>query len=241
MTSDEDEMLKHNPYKVGTESHDVFNAAWGASTKAKRNTRAEVEEAFLLPTRAIANLAAHQKQLDMDGCMVGVSGQALDEVLNYVALKSAQHDKLPNGKFKRGDMVRKKGDKGQWHGKIVGEYSTKCTPIGYAVESVYEENSVQIYPEKALEAWEHKPNQLPRIEGWQPIETAPKDGTKILLGYFPGASKDWPDWSSAPESWRCAFWNRTKQKWIEGKTYLSSEGFYSPTHWMPLPQPPKHT
>lgn len=64
-------------------------------------------------------------------------------------------------KFKRGDYVRKKGDKGQWHGVICGTYSTDCTPIGYAVESVFERNSVQIYPESALEPWE-KPDTIAR-------------------------------------------------------------------------------
>jgi hypothetical protein len=60
----------------------------------------------------------------------------------------------PIGKFKRGDRVRKKGDKGQWHGHIVGEYSATCTTIGYAVESERETGSVQIYPESALELYE---------------------------------------------------------------------------------------
>ena len=55
-----------------------------------------------------------------------------------------------NPKFKYGDRVRKKGDKGQWHGCVVGFYSTDITPIGYAVESERETGSVQIYPEKAL-------------------------------------------------------------------------------------------
>lgn len=59
------------------------------------------------------------------------------------------------GVFKIGDTVRKKGNKGQWRGFIVGTYSTKCTPEGYAVESVYEDNSVQIYPASALEPWVH--------------------------------------------------------------------------------------
>lgn len=54
-------------------------------------------------------------------------------------------------KFAMGDRVRKKGDKGQWHGKIVGFYSASCTPLGYAVESERETGSVQIYPESALE------------------------------------------------------------------------------------------
>lgn len=56
--------------------------------------------------------------------------------------------------FKRGDYVRKKGDKGQWRGVVVGEYSTDCTAQGYAVESVLEKNSVQIYPASALELWQ---------------------------------------------------------------------------------------
>lgn len=67
-------------------------------------------------------------------------------------------------KFKRGDRVRKRGSKGQWHGRIVGEYSASCTPIGYAVESERETGSVQIYPEDALEALGDDVNQRVRAE-----------------------------------------------------------------------------
>lgn len=53
-------------------------------------------------------------------------------------------------KFKIGDKVQKiKGS--QWHGTIVGTYSTELTPEGYAVESFTEKGSVQIYPAAALE------------------------------------------------------------------------------------------
>jgi dihydrofolate reductase (trimethoprim resistance protein) len=52
-------------------------------------------------------------------------------------------------KFKLGDRVRKtKG--AQWHGTVVGFYSTDLTPHGYCVESLTELGSVQIYPEAAL-------------------------------------------------------------------------------------------
>lgn len=52
--------------------------------------------------------------------------------------------------FKLGDRVKKiKGS--QWHGHIVGWYRTELTPEGYAVESMYEKGSVQIYPAAALE------------------------------------------------------------------------------------------
>lgn len=55
-------------------------------------------------------------------------------------------------KFTRGDTVRKvKGS--QWHGTVVGTYSTALTPEGYAVESATERGSVQIYPAAALEPW----------------------------------------------------------------------------------------
>lgn len=53
-------------------------------------------------------------------------------------------------KFSIGDRVQKtKGS--QWHGTVVGTYSTELTPEGYAVESQYESGSVQIYPAAALE------------------------------------------------------------------------------------------
>jgi hypothetical protein len=58
-------------------------------------------------------------------------------------------------KFKLGDTVRKsKGS--QWHGTVVGTYSTALTPEGYAVESWTETGSVQIYPAAALEFWKPK-------------------------------------------------------------------------------------
>lgn len=58
-------------------------------------------------------------------------------------------DQLSPGKFKLGDLVTKtKGS--SWTGHVVGSYTTKLTPIGYAVESINEPGSVQIYPEAAL-------------------------------------------------------------------------------------------
>lgn len=53
-------------------------------------------------------------------------------------------------KYKLGDLLTKKSGS-QWTGIVVGFYSTKRTPHGYAIESIFEEGSVQIYPEKALE------------------------------------------------------------------------------------------
>jgi dihydrofolate reductase (trimethoprim resistance protein) len=57
-----------------------------------------------------------------------------------------------NARFRVGEWVRKKRGS-QWHGKIVGTYSTDLTPEGYCVESATESGSVQIYPVGALELW----------------------------------------------------------------------------------------
>lgn len=59
---------------------------------------------------------------------------------------------------------------------------------------------------------------------WQPIETAPRDGTEVLLfdngiyGLGWWALGEWRDFGDAG----CA----------------GSEAF-APTHWMPLPKPPR--
>lgn len=81
--------------------------------------------------------------------------------------------------FKRGDHVRKiKGS--QWHGYIVGEYSSSLTPEGYAVESEFEKGSVQIYPSYALEFIPEKESEFsPEEES----ESAPlKSFIKYILG-----------------------------------------------------------
>lgn len=56
---------------------------------------------------------------------------------------------------------------------------------------------------------------------WQPIETAPKDGTQILLGKVGG-------------SMIVGFWNG--YAWDDGD-FDSNVSW--PSHWMPLPEPPK--
>lgn len=55
-------------------------------------------------------------------------------------------------KWDLGMTVQKKSGS-NWHGTIVGFYSTALTPEGYAVESNFEPGSVQIYPVQALELW----------------------------------------------------------------------------------------
>jgi len=65
---------------------------------------------------------------------------------------------------------------------------------------------------------------------WQPIETAPLDGTKMLLCMLPevgfgvviGYYRDSPLWGPV--------WD-----WDDGHTVEAPAGA---THWMPVPEPP---
>jgi hypothetical protein len=75
------------------------------------------------------------------------------------------------------------------------------------------------------------------MTGWQPIETAPKDGTFILGAYFYNGHE--PDYSIVR-------WN--KKDWLgycDGDRSILSQGdtytdYHEPfcTHWMPLPAAP---
>jgi hypothetical protein len=71
---------------------------------------------------------------------------------------------------------------------------------------------------------------------WQPIETAPKDGTRILVvdcGFVQIAR------------WDEEFDNYNDRQGVPAwATFACDDGFYSeyaenPTHWMPLPEPPR--
>jgi hypothetical protein len=69
-------------------------------------------------------------------------------------------------------------------------------------------------------------------EGWQPIETAPKDGHEVIIATWGSAGRCcadvcyWSDddYNDLGPSWR--FW-----RW----------SMLTPTHWMPLPSPPAAT
>ena len=70
------------------------------------------------------------------------------------------------------------------------------------------------------------------MSGWQPIETAPKDGTAILV-YFP---KDFFDRKRNHQT--VVYW-AIKDPWVTGwEVYGGSFLSIEPTHWMPLPDPP---
>ena len=72
---------------------------------------------------------------------------------------------------------------------------------------------------------------------WQPIESAPKDGTPVLLfdpvfqRHIGSFVEEWYKTEYVPEHR-----TYTRQKWVcwSNRTNLD----FKPTHWMPLPEPP---
>jgi len=69
---------------------------------------------------------------------------------------------------------------------------------------------------------------------WQPIETAPKDGSAVML--IDERCEYLPDrWAIAywrPDSWA----NDWRVCGADGRDYQTD---IEPTHWQPLPEPPK--
>ena len=124
-------------------------------------TERRVEEQALQIAIVALNRLANLGNGDVRGNSIGndIAAEAIDRIdaLNAAPAKGGGSMKevfvRPRdvyAKFQLGDTVRKtKGS--QWHGKVVGTYSTTLTPEGYAVESSTEIGSVQIYPAAALE------------------------------------------------------------------------------------------
>lgn len=88
-----------------------------------------------------------------------------------------------------------------------------------------------------------------RAGDWRPIETAPLDGTAVLL-YVPG-QKSWHRLTGMPDM-MIGMWtnqNYTPAGWFGDygdvdQGYESTGAYFEherldPTHWMPLPPPPR--
>jgi hypothetical protein len=65
--------------------------------------------------------------------------------------------------------------------------------------------------------------------GWLPIETAPKDGTKVLVGRFAEGDRD--------GLVEVDFWHDIKRHGYNGCGRFNAQ-YWPPTHWMPLPARP---
>ena len=97
-----------------------------------------------------------------------------------------------------------------------------CNPLRYA----YEREAVEIKIATAL-----REAKSQALTDWQPIETAPKDGTEVLLwtDEYPrvvsASYREFGEWEG---------WTFTDEALAD----IQPEGPREPSHWMPLPPPP---
>lgn len=88
--------------------------------------------------------------------------------------------------------------------------------------------------------------QLEGQEGWQPIETAPKDGSLVLLWGDASLTEAAVGWWSGEKNYPWAFIDSTErveplccdhaaEDLVLPNAFSAENG---PTHWMPLPSPP---
>lgn len=84
--------------------------------------------------------------------------------------------------------------------------------------------------------------------GWQPIVTAPKDGTEVIVGV--DIATVWVTrgawYRSAEEVKRIESlgWDADDVGWWSYKHSITQEkleGIYEPTHWLPMPEPPENS
>jgi hypothetical protein len=73
---------------------------------------------------------------------------------------------------------------------------------------------------RAIQAAKEQQNE------WRPIDSAPRDGTCVLL-FAPG-------WKAASTAW--TFGN---DEWQDCPYHHGGNPAWKPTHWRPLPSPPK--
>jgi hypothetical protein len=75
-------------------------------------------------------------------------------------------------------------------------------------------------------------------QNWLPIESAPKDGTQILLYYPEYHRKVWVGHYYNRETYNHGKLQSKNEGWHNGADTLGLVKECQPTHWMPLPEAP---
>ena len=106
-------------------------------------------------------------------------------------------------------------------GTMRGEHPSS----GIFAEAIHERCGLLL---RALKQREARVRELEAAQEWQPIETAPKDGTSVLISN--GVSVGEAHYEEYAEGWFWAGGHSTDA--VDYKVW-------TPTHWRPLPPPPK--
>jgi hypothetical protein len=94
------------------------------------------------------------------------------------------------------------------------------------------QNKTEPKPPSVEEPREEGLDVTPCSASWLMIETAPKDGTQILI--TDGEQIEVGHWGTVP----CTISARCGWRYGPGDIYSGYDEMETPTHWMPLPSPP---
>ena len=163
----------------------------------------------------------------------------VDEAMNHArnelerAFEKWLTDECPSGDC---ESVQEQWDDSFAHQELVDELQPVMV-LTFEVHQLREQaanNSIQIeLLEHKLESFREENERLKADAGlieWQPIETAPKDGTDILV--MTGETMHVVRWINIHGDFD--YWAVDDNK--HGPFTLRGK---APTHWMPLPEPPK--
>ena len=123
-----------------------------------------------------------------------------------------------------------------WPRPVMWMYCAECNAKGPRVMMQRNEEA-EDWMGRAIAAWNNRiPDPAADLErAWQPIETAPKDGTSIIIGC---------DYDRLGKSRVTMAWYE-QSMWVEAKhwdddveDWVFLECAFRATHWMPLPPPP---
>jgi len=120
----------------------------------------------------------------------------------------------------------------------LNEYGSNCDEINVTQTNGSRDPMFREFAAKALLKRITAP-QEPAAAGWMTIETAPKDGARVLL-YFPlFGSKDHQEfgrWDAQPYNKKPnPFWSGDMERNYGVCWYRK----YPPSHWMPIPTAPR--
>lgn len=90
--------------------------------------------------------------------------------------------------------------------------------------------------EKRTEQAERDRDTLAKeVRAWRPIETAPKDGTRLVLHGLQRGS-----WGYSPDEYVTTFgrWDKNESRWINEQQQGYIHRPFIPSLWLPLPEAP---
>jgi hypothetical protein len=118
---------------------------------------------------------------------------------------------------------------------------TKLLNAGHSIEEILTNKSL-LQKENQSIKYNYIIEKMSDKPQWQPIETAPKDGTQILsyhnreILYSNGERKKF-EWIQIVRWAEVMQWDNPEDEydWLTGSNFDEPT---DPTHWMPLPKPP---